>query len=632
MDLDGLKQLVENISSGALKTVAIDTPEPSPFSHEILNANPYAYLDDAPLEERRARAVQMRRTIGTDNAGVGALDPAAIAEVAAESFPVARDAEELHDALLTLVVVPPVREWEEDFRTLREARRATVLSAGGANFWVAAERLKSARLLYPDSTIAPEIDDYDRTRTADQESAATEALRGWLESSGPQTQTTLSQRFALPTDVMESALLRLEAEGQILRGRFTSSAASHGTEIEWCNRRVLARIHRLTLGRLRREIEPVNSRDFMRFLYHWQHLKPGTQLHGPDGVLHVIKQLQGYEVSAAAWEGDVLRRRVGKYAPELLDQLCLSGAVVWGRLSPHPAFDDQERGKNGTARRVRPTRSAPVALFLREDASWLLEAATFAPAVSSDVRRDQGLSGGARQVLESLSRRGASFLADIVKDTRQLTSVVEDGLWELAAAGLVTADGFENLRALIDPKRRLATAKHPSKRPRFVPGRWALLSAFAQPSDKHVAESLPTETLEAVARQLLLRWGVVFRDLVARESITPPWRDLLITFRRLEAQGEIRGGRFVSGFIGEQFARPEAVELLREVRRDQSVGVAPRVSAADPLNLAGIITPGSRISPLSGSAVPLWEEATHEDKMESDPILMNLVNAAHQAS
>jgi ATP-dependent Lhr-like helicase len=338
----------------------------------------------------------------------------------------------------------------------------------------------------------------------------------------------------------------------------------------------------------------------------------------------------------------VLRRRVGKYAPELLDQLCLSGAVVWGRLSPHPAFDDQERGKHGSARRVRPTRSAPVALFLREDASWLLEAATFDPAVSSELRRDQGLSGAARQVLDSLSRRGASFLADIVKDTRQLTSVVEDGLWELAAAGLVTADGFENLRALIDPKRRLATAKHPSRRPRFVPGRWALLAAFGPPSalapahideavrrDRRFAESLPTETLEAVARQLLLRWGVVFRDLVARETITPPWRDLLMTFRRMEAQGEIRGGRFVSGFVGEQFARPEAVDLLREVRRDQSLGIAPRVSAADPLNLAGIITPGARISPLSGVGVPLWEEATHEDKMGPDPIFANLVNASH---
>ena len=613
MDLDGLKTLIEQIATGELKTVAIDTPEPSPFSHEILNANPYAYLDDAPLEERRARAVQMRRTIGSDAGGVGALDPAAIAEVAAESFPIARDPEELHDALLTLVVVPPVREWEEFFRTLRESRRATVLSSGGANFWVAAERLKSARLLYPDSTVAPEIDDFDHTSTSDQDAAATETLRGWLESSGPQTQSSLSQRFALPTSVMEAALLRLEAEGQILRGRFTVTAASQGSEIEWCNRRVLARIHRMTLGRLRREIEPVTSRDFMRFLYHWQHVKPGTQLHGPDGALHIIKQLQGYEISAAAWEGDVLRRRLGRYAPELLDQLCISGEVVWGRLSPHPAFDDQDRGKNGNARRVRPTRSAPVALFLREDAPWLLDAAVRrATADGQTTDQYQGLSGAARQVLESLNRRGASFLADVVTDTRQLTSVVEDALWELAAAGHVTADGFENLRALIDPKRRLATAKHPSKRPRFVPGRWALLRSHGG----QTPNELSTGTLEAIARQLLLRWGVVFRDLIARETITPPWRDLLITFRRMEAQGDIRGGRFVSGFVGEQFARPEAVELLREIRRDQNVGVAPHVSAADPLNLAGIITPGSRISPLSGVSVPLWEEATHEDKME----------------
>jgi ATP-dependent Lhr-like helicase len=616
MDLDGLKQLVEQIGSGELKTVAIDTPEPSPFSHEILNANPYAYLDDAPLEERRARAVQMRRTIGPDAGGVAALDAAAIAEVAAESFPTARDPEELHDALLTLIVLPPVHEWEAFFGALRESRRATVLSAGGANFWVAAERLKSARLLYPDSTTAPEIDDYDRTATSDQETAATETLRGWLESSGPQTQSGLALRFALPPEVMEAALLRLEAEGQILRGRFTAAASSQGSEIEWCNRRVLARIHRLTLGRLRREIEPVNARDFMRFLYHWQHLKPGAQLHGPDGALHIIKQLQGYEISAAAWETDVLRRRVGKYAPELLDQLCISGEVVWGRLSPHPAFDDQERGK-GPSRRVRPTRSAPISLFLRDDATWLLDAATRRASASGEQAHaaQPRLSGGAQQVFESLSRRGASFLADIVKDTRQLTSIVEDGLWELAAAGLVTADGFENLRALIDPKRRLATAKHHGRRARFVPGRWALLGPYGGQPPK----DLSPETLEAIARQLLLRWGVVFRDLVARETITPAWRDLLITFRRMEAQGEIRGGRFVSGFVGEQFARPEAVELLREIRRDQNIGPAPHVSAADPLNLAGIITPGARISPLSGLVVPLWEEST-PDTTRHEPV------------
>jgi ATP-dependent helicase Lhr and Lhr-like helicase len=649
MDLDGLKRLLGQMASGEVRTIAIDTPEPSPFSHEILNANPYAYLDDAPLEERRARAVQMRRTIGPDTGNVGALDPAAIAEVAAESWPIATDAEELHDALLTLMVLPPVREWAELFATLSGTGRATVMStSGGATFWVPAERLTSACLLHPDAVIAPNIQDFDRSGTADQEAAATEALRGWLESTGPATRTRLAGKFALADGVVEAALLRLEAEGQILRGRFTADASTPGAEIEWCNRRVLARIHRLTLGRLRREIEPVTSRDFMRFLYQWQHLKSGSQLHGPDGALHIIKQLQGYEVSAAAWEGDVLRRRVGKYAPELLDELCISGEVIWGRLSPHPAFDDEQRGRHGVPRRVRPTRAAPVALFLRDDAPWLLEAATSRAAAGQVAGSTPGLSDGARQVFDSLLRRGASFLADLVRETHQLTSVVEDGLWELAAAGVVTADGFENLRALVDPRRRLATARHHSRRARFVPGRWALLrengtrSLFLEEPSKKAPgtvfelrrrEPLGPATLEAIARQLLLRWGVVFRDLLARESMTPPWRDLLMTCRRLEAQGEIRGGRFVSGFVGEQFARPEALALLREIRRDRSAaGDPPNVAAADPLNLAGIVTPGPRVSPLSGAIVPLWRDSApeiYQDKMGSDPIFTNFVNANH---
>jgi ATP-dependent Lhr-like helicase len=593
----------------------------------------------------------MRRTIGTDPGGVGALDPAAIVEVAAESWPLVRDAEELHDALLTLVVLPPghpntaaalgappVREWESFFDILRATRRATVLTVGSMSMWVAAERLKSARLIYPDATVSPDIEDFDRAGQTDAESAGTEAIRGWLESTGPQTQTALSQRLGMPLQLVEAALGRLEGEGQILRGRFTASSAASHAEIEWCNRRLLARIHRLTLGRLRREIEPVTSRDVMRFLYQWQHLKPGAQLHGVDGTLHIVKQLQGYEVSAAAWEEGVLRRRVGRYAPELLDQLCISGEVVWGRLSQHPAFEGREAGEGrGTTRRVRPTRAAPVSLFLREDAAWLLEAAegqtgsdpTTLSVTGSDPR---GLSEAARQVLEALSRRGASFLAELVKETRLLTSAVEDGLWELAAAGLVTADGFENLRALVDPKRRLATARHHSRRARFVPGRWALLrSIVKKPGGAPSADPLRPDLLEEVARQLLLRWGVVFRDLLARETIAPPWRDLLITFRRLEAQGEIRGGRFVSGFVGEQFARPEAVDLLREIRRDQNAGDAPHVSAADPLNLAGIVTPGPRVSPLSGLIVPLWEDA---DRMEtgSDPIFTISVNAAGQTS
>jgi len=350
---------------------------------------------------------------------------------------------------------------------------------------------------------------------------------------------------------MESALLQIEAEGQILRGRFTASASAHGSEIEWCNRRVLARIHRSTLGRLRREIEPVTSRDFMRFLYHWQHLKHGSQLHGPDGAMHIIKQLQGYEISAAAWESDVLRRRVGKYSLEMLDQLCISGEAMWGRLSPHPAFDDQERGRNGSPRRVRPTRSAPIALFLRDDAAWLQEGGGCA-------RRGRGTGGRARP---GLVGRGTTGSGGALGSRRVVScgsepahpSTHERGRGcplGVGRSGPGDADGFENLRALIDPRRRLATARHHSRRARFVPGRWALLRERV-PDAEPAATQLSDGTLQAIARQLLLRWGVVFRDPArARRTIAPPWRDLLVTYRRMEAQGEIRGGRFVSGFVG----------------------------------------------------------------------------------
>jgi ATP-dependent Lhr-like helicase len=568
MDIDGLKTILDAIGAGEIRTVSIDTAEPSPLSHEILNANPYAYLDDAPLEERRARAVQMRRTLGADAGEIGALDPAAIAEIFSESWPVVRDPDELHDALLTLIVLPPAAEWKAFFDELATMRRVKVIERGGREFWVAAER----------------------AGIVDTEEGFFATVRGWMESTGPTTISALTDRLALPRDIVETAMAKLEAGGQVLRGRFTPASKSTDSEIEWCNRRLLARIHRLTLGRLRKEIEPVTSADFMRFLFTWQHVAPGTQLHGADGVLQIVKQLQGYEISAAAWESEVLRRRVGRYTPDLLDRLCLSGEVMWGRLSPHPSLllDDASLRN----RRIRPTRVAPVAIFLREDASWLLDAPP----------QTTGLSQSARDVADALRQRGASFLPELVKATAQLTSQVEDALWELAAAGLVTADGFENLRALIDPKRRRGEGRSRLKMPRHAAGRWALLDLA------HSAPAAPTadERAEAFARQLLLRWGVVFRDLLAREALAPAWRDLLMALRRMEARGEIRGGRFVSGFLGEQFGRPEAVDLLRSIRRTPS-DVTLKVAAADPLNLAGIVLPGARISPLSAQSVELLQ-------------------------
>jgi len=567
MDIDALKTVLDAIGAGEIKTVALDTAEPSPFSHEILNANPYAYLDDAPLEERRARAVQMRRTLGTDPGDIGALDPAAIEEVFSESWPVVRDADELHDALLTLIVLPPAPEWTTLFDQLTKMRRAKTIRREGREFWVAAER----------------------SGIVESEEGIVAAVRGWMESTGPMTVTTLAARLALPRNAIESAMTKLESGGQVLRGRFTPAAKAVDSEMEWCNRRLLARIHRMTLGRLRKEIEPCASADFVRFLFTWQHAAAGTQLHGVDGTLQILRQLQGYEISAAAWESEVLRRRVHRYTPDLLDRLCLSGEVMWGRLSQHPSLvlDDAST----RSRRIRPTRVAPVAIFLREDASWLLQTAP----------RSDGISQPGREVLERLRQRGASFLPELVQGTALLTSQVEDALWELAAAGLVTADGFENLRALVDPRRRRGEGSSRFKMPRHAAGRWALL---AHPL--HSSAPAPEERAEVFARQLLLRWGVIFRDLIARETLAPAWRDLLVALRRLEARGEIRGGRFVSGFLGEQFARPEAVDLLRSIRR-MPLDTALNIPAADPLNLAGIVLPGARISPLTAQTVDLLQ-------------------------
>jgi ATP-dependent Lhr-like helicase len=582
MDVDGLREIIRKIHSGEIRTVAVDTSSASPFSHEILNSNPYAYLDDAPLEERRARAVELRKTLpSAGSSEVGQLDAAAIDEVREQAWPEARDADELHDALLTLVALPPAAEWSAFFETLVQSRRATTLSHGESRFWVAAERLDLARGLYLDSYIEPEIPAIaSKDGPPDsQEACATAVMRGWLESTGPVRASEMAAKLALPAWLADAALLRLEAEGTVLRGRFTPGAA----ETEWCNRRLLARIHRLTIGRLRREIEPVTSASFMRFLCRWQHLGSGTRLHGVEGLFAVIRQLQGYEISAAAWEQEILPRRIVGYKPELLDRLCLSGEVMWGRLTPHPAFE-AAGDASAVARRVRPTRVAPLSIFLREDAAWLL------PARNGQLPL---LSHPAQAVLAEMERRGASFFGDLQRASGRLPSEVEDALWELVAAGLVTADGFENLRALLDTKRRRGEGKGRTARPRHAAGRWSLLMPDSnEPS------------MSNFAKQLLRRWGVLFRDLLAREALAPPWRDLLVELRRMEARGEIRGGRFVSGYSGEQYALSEAVDLLRAVRRETASEVV-EISVADPLNLNGIILPGPRLSGLSGGFLKL---------------------------
>jgi ATP-dependent Lhr-like helicase len=602
MDLDGLMTVLRDLESGAIQTHAVDTPEPSPFCHEILNANPYAYLDDAPLEERRARAVTLRRTIRSDVDGGGILDPAAIAEVTESVWPVVRDADELHDALDTLVVLPPVPQWKAWYDELVAQRRATTLVfeaplalgeapvvgetpavgeapaeapvfvANVARFWTCAERLDIARMAYPEAMLTPDIGSIAPVQPLPEtrEAAFTEILRGWLESSGPVTVPEVAERFAVDASAIELALLSLESEGQVLRGQFRG----FGTE-EWCNRRVLARIHRLTLGVLRREIEPVSTAEYVRFLYRWQHVTPASRLHGIDGTLQIIKQLEGYEIPAAAWEASILPARVARYKREYLDQLCYSGEVMWGRLSPHPALTQEEDAER--KRRIRPTKLAPISLFKREDSEALI--------VTRDGEQNAALSHAAREVLEEIGRRGAPFFADIVRGTKRLPAEVEEALWQLVAAGLVTADGFDALRSLIDSKRRLGE-KGLRARPRSSSGRWTLLTSATERIDA-----------DAFARRLLERWGVVFRDVIARETLAPPWRELLWALRRMEARGEIRGGRFVSGYVGEQFALPEAIEALRAARRAGDDGEIVDVSDYDPLRVANMLLPAARREP-----------------------------------
>ncbi|MEO5631138.1 MAG: DEAD/DEAH box helicase [Nitrospiraceae bacterium] len=611
MDLDGLTALLKQIEDGAIRCVAVDTPMPSPFSHEILNANPYAFLDDAPLEERRARAVEMRRTLPAQLAGeVGALDPAAIEEVQRQSWPVVRDPDELHDALLTLRWLPveEVKDWAIHLPRLTEEGRAVELNVRGEVLGVRSEAQEVR------GWVATEHQAQVETVFASGDDTALDAIvLGWMESIGPTTAMELGTRLHRSIQAIDQSLVRLETSGQVLRGQFrpNSELRTQHSELagagppEWCHRRLLARIHRLTIGRLRKEVEPVTAHEFMRFLFQWQHVSPGSRLHGEAGLLDIIAQLAGFEASASAWEPHLLRTRLAKYEPELLDRLCLSGAVSWGRLSPHPRLahvGDLER------RRIIPTSVAPISIFPREESEWLRD-------ISHDDAASNGpdpfaqLSSVAQDLRRTLHERGASFFADLVRMTNHLPTEVEEGLWELVAVGLVTADGFDNLRALMDPRRRRAEGRERSRRPRHSAGRWALLRQAAGPQSSAISSEPATLvtsrltpyascSIEPVARQLLRRYGVVFRDLLGREALALSWRDLLVQYRRMELQGEIRGGRFVSGFTGEQFALPEAVESLRAVRKLNESGAAShdiKLSASDPLNLAGVILPGPRV-------------------------------------
>lgn len=625
LDVNGLEQVIARINNGKVKCLAIDTATPSVFSHEILNANPYAFLDDAPLEERRARAVEMRRILPDSVVNeYGQLDKSAIEQIEAEIRPDIRDEDELHDFLQTIISFPefdkncPVQideTWLQFFEKLKIGKRAGRALVNGRSLWTCAERLKLFSSIYPNADIIDNLLPVDEPFT-EQNQACFLILQGWLNYCGPVSIKQLSEFLQIPINLVRDALLKLESNGSVLRGKFTSDFSGRSeTEMEnwqWCNRRILARIHKATIARLRKQAEPVSASTFMQWLAYYQHLAPGSQLSGEHGTLEVLRQLQGFEIPANAWEKTILNKRILNYKPEFLDHLCAAGTIGWGRLSKHSSLDQpdgnskdnnrknalskkseksKDAKKNSGSRRIIPSSIAPVTFFVRNEADWMI-------TNHKDEELNNTLGSSAKKVRTYLQSAGASFFSDIVADTGLLKSETEMALWELVTAGVATADAFDNLRALIDPKRRAGIGRHGKySRPRFSTGRWSLLRA-RQNEDRN-------KIIEATCKMLLHRYGIVFRDLLTRESLPFKWRDLLLTFRLLEARGEIYGGFFVNGFFGEQFASPEALESLRLFRNRNETAKSLIVSATDPLNLMGIILPGNKVSAVSGKVLTI---------------------------
>ena len=612
IDTDGLVEILGRIEAGTIRMHARDTVEPSPMAQSILNVNPYGFLDDAPLEERRARAVMTRRYLPDNARDLGALDADAIDRVREEARSRPRDAEELHDALLSMVAVaaPKPEDWAPWLPELETSGRAARLTVDGRDVHLAAENLALLELLFPHGLIQPllELPEGAAEEVADREEARLRLVRGHMEVSGPLTAAQLAERCGLEAEDIEHGLQQAEVLGEVMRGRFTTTDST--AHEEYCDRRLLARIHRYTINRLRSEVEPVTTQDYARFLLRWQYAGP-ERLQGKAGLREAIRRLQGFEAPASVWERELLPGRVADYRQAWLDELCLAGEVTWARLKPRDPSNGKggSNGNGSSPSRTSPTRSTPITIALREDFPDLLTAARWTRVDDQEATALE-LSGAAGAIHEQLRRRGALFFDELVRNTRRLATDVENGLRELVALGRVHADGFEGLRQLTSRRRGNGRAGA-RRRPRYggggvfigqgPAGRWALL-----PTDPIVEEEPDKDDLaERIALVLLERYGVLFRELALRERFGLPWRSLLRALRRLEARGEIRGGRFVGGRIGEQFALPQAVEALRAVRRAAASDERSWISAADPCNLSGILLPGPRIPARAGNTIAL---------------------------
>ncbi|GGX94711.1 DEAD/DEAH box helicase [Massilia dura] len=613
MDSEGWLALLRRMEAGDVQLLSRDLPAASPLAMETLNARPYAFLDDAPLEERRTQAVINRRwTDPASTDDLGALDAGAIEAVALEAWPRVRDSDEMHEALVALAAITRDEAganegWEDLLAALARGGRATRLQGSGAGLWVALERLACVQAAYPDAVAAPALAIPDRLAADGDEpwsrdAALVELLRARLSGFGPQPVAAIAAALALPESTVTIALTQLESEGYVMRGRFTPGV----TEEEWCERHLLARIHRYTIKSLRREIEPVERQDFMRFLFEWQHLAEATQLQGSDALPPVLAQLEGYEAAAGAWESELLAARVKDYSMLWLDDLCRAGRIVWTRVGA-PAS-----ASGG------PVRGTPLVLLPRRQlALWHA-----LPAVAGEVE----VSSRAARVLEALRNHGAMFFDELAHEARLLGAELESALGELVATGLVNADSYAGLRAMLVPANKRNTMDRRRRRgagPTMEEaGRWALvrradgvtiLERNGDPADSPQTPARPVParrprtdppTLEHIAMTLLRRYGVMFWHLLEREAAwMPAWRELLPVYHRLEARGEIRGGRFVAGLSGEQFALPEAIPALREMRRRPRDGSLVAVSGVDPLNLCGTLLPGDKVPALAGNRV-----------------------------
>lgn len=594
MDVDGLERLLKNIESGAVRVIARDLAAPSPLAYAILNARPFAFLDDGAAEERRTNAVRTQPLLDARSAAdLGRLDMQAIEQVRAEAWPEIGSAEELHDALVVhgfLTRDELALAGDTWLPALQQQQRVTSIALGNRQpLRIAAERLHEFLALFPGLKTTPAIRAVS-TAQPNAEEALREIVRSRMELLGPVTETQLAAPLALENDEVLVALYALEAEGAVMRGGFTAPTAA-----EWCDRRLLARIHRYTRERKRAAVQPVAAAQFLRFLFRWHRIAGEERREGDEGLLIALRQLEGCALPAAAWEEDLLPARVQLYLPMMLDKLCAAGRVAWYR--PATAPSSTQAGGEEAKRKSGPVRGTPILLCERQALPHWQEAGNvFVEAPP--------LSPKAQAALDSLRTHGASFFSDLLHDTGLIRTELELALGELVSNGLVTCDSFAGLRGLVTPaekRNRLRRRLRGAEANVDEAGRWSLTRRPRPNAETPGALAEPH--VEHIARVLLRRYGVVFRKLLEREDGLPPWRELFYVYRRMEARGEISGGRFVSGFSGEQFALNDAAALLRKVANSEAADEHVSISAADPLNLVGILTPGDKVPRLPGNRV-----------------------------